>query len=43
MHGADIQLKEIESALLAEELTFHYQPKVSFLTGEIVGCEALLR
>ncbi|HJP54432.1 MAG TPA: EAL domain-containing protein [Rhodospirillales bacterium] len=43
MHGADIQLKEIESALLAEELTFHYQPKVSFLTGEIIGCEALLR
>jgi sensor c-di-GMP phosphodiesterase-like protein len=24
-------------------LIFHYQPKVSFLTGEIVGCEALLR
>lgn len=35
--------REIEQALDRDELLFHYQPKVSFLTGRIAGAEALLR
>ncbi len=33
----------VENALHRGEFRFHYQPKVSFLTGKIVGGEALLR
>ena len=35
--------RELERALDRDELLFHYQPKVSFLTGHIAGAEALLR
>jgi EAL domain-containing protein (putative c-di-GMP-specific phosphodiesterase class I) len=43
MLGSDITLKEIEHALHSGEFCFHFQPKISFQTGSIVGCEALLR
>ena len=33
----------IERAAQGGEMRFDYQPKVSFLTGEICGAEALLR
>lgn len=39
----NIDLKEIERALHHGEFCFYYQPKVSFVTGQIVGGEALLR
>jgi EAL domain-containing protein (putative c-di-GMP-specific phosphodiesterase class I) len=35
--------RELERALDRDEFVFHYQPKVSFLTGRIAGAEALLR
>jgi len=35
--------RELEQALERDELLFHFQPKVSFLTGRIAGAEALLR
>ena len=35
--------RELEQALDRGDLLFHYQPKVSFLTGRIAGAEALLR
>jgi len=38
-----ITLAEIEDALHGGDLCFHYQPKISFQTGKIVGGEALLR
>lgn len=43
MSDSKISLAEIEQALHAGEMCFHYQPKISFLTGRIVGGEALLR
>lgn len=43
MHDVDIQIKEIERALHNEEFRFYFQPKVSFVTGKILGGEALLR
>ncbi|MEE8393946.1 MAG: EAL domain-containing protein, partial [Rhodospirillales bacterium] len=39
----DLTLDEIEQALNNGEFCFYYQPKISFLTGQIVGGEALLR
>ncbi len=35
--------EDMECALHRGEFRFHYQPKVSFLTGKVVGGEALLR
>ncbi len=36
-------IKRIEQALSNNELILYYQPKVNMATGEIYGCEALLR
>ena len=43
MPDASIDLNDIERALHEGEFCFYYQPKVSFVTGQIVGGEALLR
>lgn len=43
MTSTPISLDEVEMALHGGELCFHYHPKISFLTGAIVGAEALLR
>jgi EAL domain-containing protein (putative c-di-GMP-specific phosphodiesterase class I) len=36
-------LSEIEQALINNELTLYYQPKVNMLTEEVFGAEALIR
>jgi diguanylate cyclase (GGDEF)-like protein len=36
-------LGELRNAIASNELELHYQPKVAALTGELVGCEALVR
>jgi len=38
-----VSADDIRRALRAGELMFYYQPKVSFLTGEVTGAEALIR
>ena len=38
-----VPTERLAQALERGELVFHYQPKVSFLTGRIAGAEALLR
>ncbi|MBL6932808.1 MAG: EAL domain-containing protein [Rhodospirillales bacterium] len=43
MPDASIDLNDIERALHAGEFCFYFQPKVSFVTGQIIGGEALLR
>ncbi len=43
MSDGKISLAEIEQALHNGEFCFHFQPKISFQTGKIVGGEALLR
>ncbi len=43
MANPSYSLRQLEHALEAEEFEFWYQPKVSFLTGRVCGCEALLR
>jgi len=43
MSDSKISLAEIEQALHGGEFCFHFQPKISFQTGTIVGGEALLR
>jgi len=37
------QLNEIEQALINNEFSLYYQPKVHMLTGEVFGVEALIR
>lgn len=37
------QLREIESAFLANQLCLYYQPKVNIKTGQVIGVEALIR
>jgi len=39
----EITPRQIEHAAQRGEMRFDYQPKVSFLTGEVCGAEALLR
>lgn len=34
---------ELQSAVVNQELLFHYQPQVDLSTGDVVGAEALLR
>lgn len=43
MKEINIKLKEIADALENDEFVFYYQPKISMLTGEICGAEALIR
>ncbi len=38
-----IQLQEVQQALLNHELCLYYQPKVNMVSGEIIGVEALIR
>lgn len=35
--------KDIHQAMELDQFTLHYQPRVHTFTGEIIGCEALLR
>jgi diguanylate cyclase (GGDEF)-like protein/PAS domain S-box-containing protein len=37
------QLNAIELGLENNEFVLHYQPKISMVTGQVVGCEALIR
>ena len=39
----DMERPDLEGALDRDELTLFYQPKVSLLTGEVIGFEALAR
>jgi len=39
----NIKLKEIESALIKNELCLYYQPKVNMASGKVFGAEALIR
>ena len=41
--SADITIDELARALIDDEFVFHYQPKVSMVTGKVCGCEALIR
>lgn len=43
MEYGDVSLEEIKRALEHDEFVFHYQARISFVTGGITGAEALLR
>lgn len=38
-----VTLVEIENALKNDEFIFYYQPKISMITGALIGAEALIR
>lgn len=39
----DLTAEDLRRAMQRGEFSFHYQPKVSFLTGRVDGAEALIR
>ncbi len=41
--NAAVTLIDLERALVNKEFELHYQPKVSMITGELCGAEALIR
>lgn len=41
--NSDVTLTELAKALVNEEFVYYYQPKVSMVTGQISGAEALIR
>lgn len=43
MTKTTVNLADLEDALKESEFIFYYQPKVSMITGDIVGAEALIR
>ncbi|MBX2808358.1 MAG: EAL domain-containing protein [Cellvibrionaceae bacterium] len=43
LQGQNKHLERIRNALLADEFTLYYQPKVNMYTGELRGVEALIR
>jgi EAL domain-containing protein (putative c-di-GMP-specific phosphodiesterase class I) len=43
MRRKRLTLEELSHAIEADELKFHYQPKISLVTGRLDGAEALLR
>ncbi len=43
MANGIINIDSIKTALINDEFIFFYQPKVSFISGNIVGAEALIR
>ncbi|MBF0152803.1 MAG: EAL domain-containing protein [Magnetococcales bacterium] len=43
-HGASgLMLHDIKNGLENDEFIFYYQPKISFMTGRIIGAESLIR
>jgi EAL domain-containing protein (putative c-di-GMP-specific phosphodiesterase class I) len=43
MNDSTVSPADIRGAIDNDELVFHYQPMVSFVTGRLVGAEALIR
>lgn len=43
MNKEKISLSDIKNALKDDEFIFYYQPKVSMISGKIIGAEALIR
>jgi hemerythrin-like metal-binding protein len=41
--NSDVTLTQLAKALVNEEFVYYYQPKVSMVTGQISGAEALIR
>jgi sensor c-di-GMP phosphodiesterase-like protein len=38
-----ITSQQIQTAIDRDEFLFHYQPKISLITGQVAGAEALIR
>jgi hemerythrin-like metal-binding protein len=43
MNECEITRAELKKALLNKEFVYYYQPKISMITGEVCGAEALIR